>query len=358
MGRMKLAVVGAGAWGTTLASIVAHRAETWLWAREEEVVESIADHQVNDAFLPGFDLPEELRATRALGLALAGADVLIVAVPAQHVRATIGAVAPLIPCGATIISAAKGIELATGLRMSEVLAEVLPEHDPAAIGIISGPNLAREVMAGHPSATCIAFSDPERAMAMQSVLMTSTLRVYSGDDVVGCEIGGAAKNVIAIAAGVADGLGYGMNTKAALVTRGLAELTRLGVALGGQPLTFLGLAGNGDLVATCNSPLSRNRRLGEELARGRTLPEIRAASRTVAEGVDTTPALLALAARVGVDMPIAATVDALLRAELRPDEVVARLMRRTPKAELDGLRAHRTGDPIDAPPERVRAPAT
>jgi glycerol-3-phosphate dehydrogenase (NAD(P)+) len=338
---MKITVIGAGAWGTTLASSVAPRAETWLWAREDEVVESIADHGMNDAFLPDARLSPELRATVELAEALDGADVVIVAVPAQHVRATMGAACLLLPPAATIISATKGIELATGLRMSQVLAEALPDHDPASIGIISGPNLAREIMAGHPSATCVAFPDERLAMAMQPLLMTDTLRVYTGDDVVGCEIGGAAKNVIAIAAGVADGLGYGMNTKAALVTRGLAELTRLGVALGGQPLTFLGLAGNGDLVATCSSPFSRNRRVGEELARGRLLDDIRSASRTVAEGVDSTPALLALADRVGVDLPISATVRALLRAELGPGDVVARLMQRTPKAELDGLRAHR-----------------
>jgi glycerol-3-phosphate dehydrogenase (NAD(P)+) len=337
---MKLAVVGAGAWGTTLASIVAERGETWLWAREPDVVGSIADHRVNEAYLPGFALPRGLVVTGSLDVALAGADVVVVAVPAQYVRDTLGAARWLVPVGATVLGAAKGIELTTGLRMSQVLAEVLPEHDVAAIGVISGPNLAREVMAGHPSATCVAFPDRGHATTMQSVLMSESLRVYTGDDVVGCEIGGAAKNVIAIAAGVADGLGYGMNTKAALVTRGLAELTRLGVALGGHPLTFLGLAGNGDLVATCSSPSSRNRRVGEELAHGRTVQEIRAASRTVAEGIDTTPALLALATRHGVDMPISATVNALLRAELGPGDVVARLMQRSPKAELDGLGAN------------------
>jgi glycerol-3-phosphate dehydrogenase (NAD(P)+) len=334
---MKVAVIGAGAWGTTLASLLSSRAETWLWAREDEVVETITRRRQNEAFLHGFVLPPELRASGSMDAVLAGADVVVLAVPAQHVRGTLAAARPILPAPATIVSASKGIELATGRRMSEVLGEVLADHDPAAIGVISGPNLAREVMAGHPSATCVAFADPTRATAVQALLMSDTMRVYTGDDVVGCEIGGAAKNVIAIAAGVADGLGYGMNTKAAVVTRGLAELTRLGVALGGRPLTFLGLAGNGDLVATCTSALSRNRRVGEELGHGRSLSDIRATERSVAEGVDSAPALLLLAAGVGVDMPISAAVDALLRGELGPGDLVARLMQRSPKAELDGL---------------------
>jgi glycerol-3-phosphate dehydrogenase (NAD(P)+) len=221
--------------------------------------------------------------------------------------------------------------------MSEVLAEVLPDHDAAAIGALSGPNLAREVMAGHPTATCVAFREVGRATAVQSLLTSETLRVYTSDDVVGCEIGGAAKNVIAIAAGVADGLGYGMNTKAALVTRGLAEMTRLGVALGGRTLTFLGLAGNGDLVATCSSPLSRNRHVGEALARGETVRSIVERDGSVAEGIDVAPALMTMAERVGIDLPISSTVVALLRGDLEPGDVVARLMRRSPKAELEGL---------------------
>ncbi len=221
--------------------------------------------------------------------------------------------------------------------MSEVLAEVLHDHDPRAIGVLSGPNLAREVMDRQPAATCVAFPDLAHANTVQSIFMSDTLRVYTSDDVVGCETGGAAKNVIAIAAGVADGLGCGMNTKASLITRGLAEITRLGVALGGQSLTFLGLAGNGDLIATCSSPQSRNRRLGEELAKGKSLHEVIAATRSVAEGAETAPALVELARRVGVEMPISETVAALLRGELTTGEVVPFLMRRSPKQELDGL---------------------
>jgi len=221
--------------------------------------------------------------------------------------------------------------------MTEVLAQVLPGHGPGAIGALAGPNLAREVAEGHPSATCVAFTDPDRAGAVQSLLMSDTFRVYTSDDVVGCEVGGAVKNVIAIAAGVADGLGYGTNTKAALITRGLAELTRLGLALGGQPLTFLGLAGNGDLVATCTSSLSRNHHVGEELGKGRRLSEIMAETQTVAEGVKTVPVVLELAARHGVDMPIAQAVGALVREEVNARELALQLMRREPKPELHGM---------------------
>jgi len=308
-----------------------------LWARELEVVESVRDDHENRPFLHGFRLPDELTVTNELDEALDDVDVVVVAVPSQHLRATITAARPLVPRRATIVSVAKGIELGTGRRMSQVLSEVLVDHRPDSIGVLSGPTLAREIMGGQPAATCIAFPDLARATVVQSLFMGDAFRVYTSDDVVGCEIGGAAKNVIAIAAGVADGLGYGMNTKAALITRGLAELTRLGVALGGRPLTFLGLAGNGDLIATCSSPYSRNRRVGEELARGRSLDDIARATQTVAEGIKTAPALLELAGTVGVDLPISTTVDAVLRGDVSPLEVVPLLMQRSPKAELQGL---------------------
>jgi glycerol-3-phosphate dehydrogenase (NAD(P)+) len=241
------------------------------------------------------------------------------------------------PRGSIILSVAKGIEVESGKRMTEVLGEALPDHDPSSIGVLSGPNLATEVMAGHPSATCVAFVDPAHADTVQRLLMGDRLRVYTSSDVVGCEIGGAVKNVIAIAAGVADGLGYGMNTKAALITRGLAELSRLGVSVGGHPLTFLGLAGNGDLIATCSSPRSRNHYVGEELAKGRHIADILAGMTSVAEGVETAPGTLRLARRQGVVMPISETVGDLLAGRLTADEVVVRLMRREPRSELDGL---------------------
>jgi glycerol-3-phosphate dehydrogenase (NAD(P)+) len=300
-------------------------------------VESVRRDRENHAFLDGFRLPAELEVTGDLGVALDDVDVVVVAVPSQHLRATMTAARPVVPENALLVSVAKGIEVGTNCRMSEVLAEVSAGRDRRTIGVLSGPNLAREVMSGQPAATCVAFPDLAPATRVQTLFMGDALRVYTSDDVVGCEIGGAAKNVIAIAAGVADGLGYGMNTKAALITRGLAELTRLGVALGGRPLTFLGLAGNGDLIATCASPHSRNRRVGEELAKGRRLEEITGATKAVAEGVATAPALLALAASVGVEMPLSAAVATLLQGELSPPEVVPLLMQRRPKAELHGL---------------------
>jgi glycerol-3-phosphate dehydrogenase (NAD(P)+) len=269
--------------------------------------------------------------------ALDGADLVLLAVPCAHFREVVTQAAEWIRRESLVLSVAKGIELGTGMRMTEVLHEVLDGHNPHAIGALSGPNLAREIMAGHPSATCVAFTDHAAAQAVQRFLMSDRLRVYTSQDVIGCEIGGAVKNVIAIAAGVADGLGYGMNTKAALITRGLAELSRLGVALGGHPLTFLGLAGNGDLIATCSSPQSRNHRVGQELAKGRPIGDIVGEMASVAEGVQTTPAVLRLATRVGAVMPISETVDDLLSGRLTPAEVVPKLMRREPRMELDGL---------------------
>ena len=334
---MKVAVVGAGAWGTTLASIVANDADTWLWAREAHVVDAIQARRTNPLFLPGFSIPPSVRATRDLAAALDGADIVVVAVPAQHVRATLIPASAAVASDATVVIATKGIELATRRRMSEVVSEVLADHDTTAIGVISGPNLAREVMAGQPTATCVAFAEPNRAAQVRDLLMSDPLRVYTSDDVVGCEVGGAAKNVIAIAAGVADGLGYGLNTKATVVARGLAELTRLGVALGGRPLTFLGLAGIGDLVATCSSPLSRNRSLGEALGRGTSLRTALAAGLSVPEGVQTAPALVAMSSDVDVEMPIVTAVADLLHGGIGVDDMVARLMRRSPKAELHGL---------------------
>jgi glycerol-3-phosphate dehydrogenase (NAD(P)+) len=340
---VNVGVLGAGSWGTTVASLLAARTPTRLWAREAEVVESVRRHGENQLFLPGLPLPSDLRVTNDIAEVLDGADVVVVAVPAQHLRSITRQAQPSIRSHALVLSVAKGIELGSGRRMTEVLAEVLADHDPDDIGVLGGPNLAREVMAGQPSATCIAFPDITRAETLQALLTGDTLRVYTSHDVVGCEIGGAVKNVLATAAGAADGLGYGMNTQAALLTRGLAELTRLGVALGGQPLTFLGLTGNGDLIATCGSPQSRNRRVGEELAKGRPLPTIVSEMKMVAEGVETAPAVLELARRVGVEMPISATVAALLDGRLSPSDVVPTLMHREPTTELHGLSAESLG---------------
>jgi glycerol-3-phosphate dehydrogenase (NAD(P)+) len=333
---MRVAVLGAGAWGTTLASLAVARSPTTLWAFEPEVVRSLRERGENSMYLAGFPLPRALRATVDLEEALREADLVLVAVPCAHLRDVAVEAAQWIRKDRIVVSVAKGIELETGRRMTEVLQEALDGHDSGSIGALSGPNLAREIMAGHPAATCVAFTDHVPAETVQHVLMSDRLRVYTSPDVIGCEIGGAVKNVIAIAAGVADGLGYGMNTKAALITRGLAELSRLGVALGGHPMTFLGLAGNGDLIATCSSQQSRNHRVGLELATGRSIGEIVGNMASVAEGVEATPAVLRLAKRVGVVMPISETVEDLLCGRLTPAEVVPKLMRREPRTELDG----------------------
>jgi glycerol-3-phosphate dehydrogenase (NAD(P)+) len=340
---MQVAVIGGGAWGTTMAAMVSARADVVLWAREDEVVGAVNTRHENTVFLPGVDLPASLRATPDLDEAVQGRDVVIMAVPAQHVRSVGSALTGLLPSTVPVVSLTKGIEQHTLLRPTEVLAQVLARQGEPAIGVLSGPNLAREIAGGEPSATVIAMSDEVRAGEIQRLLTNERFRVYVSTDVVGCEIGGAVKNVIAIAAGMADGLGFGWNSRAALITRGLAELARLGVALGGDPLTFLGLAGSGDLVATCCSPMSRNRTVGVELGRGRSLEEVTADGRAVVEGVATAPGVLALAQRVGVEMPISAQVVGVLRQERTPVEALAELMGRAPGSELHGLTRPRPG---------------
>ena len=332
-----VAVVGGGAWGTTLSALASAGGPTRLWAREPEVVDAVREHHENRLFLPGVVLPAGIDVSSDLDQTVAGADVVVVAVPAQHVRAVVAEASRSIASGAIVVSVAKGIEANTGLRMTQVLADVLPSVPRGAIGVLAGPNLAREVIAGHPSATTVAFADPDAAAAVQQRLTGPTFRVYTSTDVVGCEIGGAVKNVIAIAAGVAAGLNCGMNTMAALVTRGLAELARLGVAMGGDPLTFLGLAGNGDLIATCGSPLSRNHRVGRELAMGWTIEEILAGMTSVAEGVSTAPVIVDFAQRHHVDMPITETVAALLEGRIGARDAITTLMSRQPTSELRGL---------------------
>jgi glycerol-3-phosphate dehydrogenase (NAD(P)+) len=333
---MKLTVIGAGAWGTTLAALASERAPTTLWARERTVANDVCSHHENTAFLPGFPLPPQLVATVDLLGALAGANVVVVAVPSPHVRRVMSEAITAIDPHAVVVSVTKGLEAGTGKRMTEVITETLRGHDPASIGLLAGPNLAREVMAGHPSATCVAFDQIRCATDVQCLLGSDRLRIYTSCDVVGCEISGAVKNVIAVAAGIADGLGYGMNTKAALTTRGLAELARLGTAMGGNPLTFIGLAGAGDLMATCASPLSRNRGVGEQIARGQPLAEL-PSTISCAEGVSSVGAVLTLAARYGVAMPICETVAAVLAGHITPSGAVSRLMGRPSTVELHDL---------------------
>jgi glycerol-3-phosphate dehydrogenase (NAD(P)+) len=329
-------VVGAGSWGTALARLAAARAEVRLWAREPEVVETVRDCRENTLYLPGRLLPEAVICTGDLSQALAGAEVVIMAVPSHGFREVLRRARPDLPAAAPIISVTKGIEQESLKRMTEI---VLDEtgRAPETVGVLTGPNLAREIADGQPAATVVAMSDGAAAEAVQSLFMGPTLRVYTNPDVVGCESAGALKNVMAIAAGMAAGLGYGDNSTAALITRALAELTRLGVALGGRPLTFSGLAGMGDLVATCISAQSRNRQVGVALGKGRRLEEITAEMRMVAEGVKTTAAVLALADRHSMDMPIAAMVGRVLYEGCNPADMVAGLMGRAAKAELHGI---------------------
>jgi glycerol-3-phosphate dehydrogenase (NAD(P)+) len=327
-------VLGAGSWGTAMAGMCARRVPTTLWARRPELALSMARDGRNPDYLPELALPGGLRATSDLAEAVEGAGVVVMAVPSHGFRAVLAEAGPHLGAGVPVISLTKGVEQGSLARMTEVIAEVAPGHP---YGVLTGPNLVGEIVAGHPTASVIATADPQLAAALQQLFSTGAFRVYTNPDVVGCELGGALKNVVAIAAGIADGMGFGDNTRAALITRGVAELTRLGVALGGQPLTFGGLTGIGDLVATCCSRRSRNRSVGEELARGRPLGEITGGTRMVAEGVRTSDAVVELAARAGVEMPIADQVVAVLHGVTPPGEVVAALMGRMMKPELHGL---------------------
>jgi glycerol-3-phosphate dehydrogenase (NAD(P)+) len=266
--------------------------------------------------------------------ALSGADLVVMGVPSHGFRAVLAEGSAFIDPGVPVLSLSKGVEQDTLLRMTEVIEELLPGH-PA--GVLTGPNLAKEILAGFPALSVVALADGDLAARLQGVFATPTFRVYTNTDVVGCEVAGALKNVMAIAAGMADGMGFGDNTKAALITRGLAELTRLGIALGGQPLTFSGLAGMGDLVATCMSRQSRNRYVGEELGKGRTLDEIVAEMNMVAEGVKTARAVVALAERVNVEMPIAEEVVAVLNGDKKAADAIAPLMERERGHELQGI---------------------
>jgi glycerol-3-phosphate dehydrogenase (NAD(P)+) len=334
----RVAVIGAGSWGTAIAAIVAGNEPTVLWARRPELAEAIERDHENADYLAEIPLPEKLHATSDLAEACASADVVVFAVPSHGLRTVLAEARAYVGAGAAIVSLAKGIEQGTLRRMTEVIAEELPEHDAGRIGVLTGPNLAREVAEGQPTASVVAVPDAKVAEALQRVFFAPTLRVYTNPDVIGCETAGALKNVLAIGAGIADGLGYGDNTKAALITRGLAELARLGVALGGEPLTFAGLAGMGDLIATCASPQSRNRHVGVELGRGRVLDDIVSEMNMVAEGVKTTAAVIELAAANEVEMPLASFVGRVLYEGAHPADLVPELMLRKAKPELHGMR--------------------
>jgi glycerol-3-phosphate dehydrogenase (NAD(P)+) len=332
---IRVAVVGAGSWGTTVAALACGNTPTVLWARRPELAVEIASHHTNSAYLPGFDLPPELHATADLEEAVCGADVLVMGVPSHGMRATVRELASYVRPWIPIVSLAKGLEQGTHLRMTEVVAEELPGHP---VGALTGPNLAREILSGHAAASVVAITDDHIAGELQRIFATSVFRVYTHHDVVGCEVAGALKNVVAIASGMADGLGTGDNTRAAVITRGLAELSRLGEAMGGEVMTFAGLAGMGDLVATCISRHSRNRYVGEQLGRGHTLDEVVAEMNMVAEGIKTSKVVIELAERYGVDMPIAREVHAVVHEGRSAAEAYRGLLRREIGSELHGMR--------------------
>jgi glycerol-3-phosphate dehydrogenase (NAD(P)+) len=313
---MRVTVLGGGSWGTTMASLIAPRHPTVLWARNPEVARSVNTAHRNPFYVSRFELAEELRATSDLEEATCDADLLIVGVPTSGFRKVLedskGFVRPWIP----VVSLSKGLEHGSLLRMTEVIKDVFPGHPAAAL---TGPNIASEILSGKAAAAVVATEDLDVAAEIQKVVTRGVFRVYVNHDVIGCEIGGALKNVVAIASGIGEGLGVGDNTRAAVISRGLAELTRLGVAMGAEPITFAGLAGVGDLIATCMSPFSRNRAVGEELGKGRKLEDVLHEMRMVAEGVNTAVLVLELAARYNVDMPICTMIDRVVKGEIAPE---------------------------------------
>ncbi len=332
MKTMEITVLGAGSWGTTLADLLAKKGHNVrLWAREAEVVESIREKGVNEMFLPGVRLDASLRAFSSADEAVNNARIIVSVVPSHGVRGVFKKIKSALPGNAVIVSASKGIEGETLLTPAAIIRDVLGgERD---VAVLSGPSFAKEVSKGLPAALSVAARSVETARLVQEVFSTPAFRVYTTIDVMGVELGGALKNVMAIAAGISDGLGLGYNARAALITRGLAEMSRLGAALGAKERTFSGLSGLGDLVLTCTGPLSRNYTVGLELGRGRSIKEIIASKKTVAEGVKTSRAVLALSEREGVDMPIVRAVCTVIEGGRAPGEVVSGLMGRELKEE-------------------------
>ena len=331
---IQVAVIGGGSWGTTVAHLCAKNTPTTLWARRDEVAAEVRDHHTNSRYLSGFQLTPSLHATSSMDEAVCTADLLVMGVPSHGMRETAlelaGCLRPWVP----VISLSKGLEQGSRLRMTQVLGEELPGHP---CGVLTGPNLAKEILAGGAAASVLAMEDDNIAEALQEIFSSDLFRVYTNSDVIGCEVAGALKNVVAIASGMADGLGTGDNTRAAVITRGLSELTRLGCAMGGQSMTFSGLAGMGDLIATCISPQSRNRYVGEQLGKGRTIEEIIDEMNMVAEGVKTSSVVMELAQQYGVDLPIAQSVFAVVHEGAPATEAYRGLLSRTNRAEMHGM---------------------
>jgi glycerol-3-phosphate dehydrogenase (NAD(P)+) len=329
---INVGVVGAGSWGTTVAAMAAENAPTVLWARRAELAEQINREHVNGDYLAAYSLPDQLRATSSLEEAVRFADVLVMAVPSHGYRDVAAEAARHLRPWVPVVSLTKGLERGSRKRMSEVTRDEMPGHP---VAVLTGPNLAKEILSGQPAASVVAVDDPDIAAELQRIFGRPSLRVYTNTDVVGCEVGGVVKNVIAIAAGMAEGMGFGDNTRATLITRGLAEMTRLGIAMGGQAATFAGLAGMGDLIATCSSKQSRNNMVGFQLGQGTLISEVLASMNMVAEGVKSSPSVLDLARRHAVDMPITEQVVAVCHQGRPAKEALAALMQRTRKSEME-----------------------
>jgi glycerol-3-phosphate dehydrogenase (NAD(P)+) len=329
----RVAVLGGGSWGTAVASIVSRSAPTVLWSRSPDTAVDVNQRRRNRRYLGEVELHAALSATASLDAAVENADVVVMGVPSQAFRGVLEEAVPHLRPWVPVVSLVKGLEQGTDRRMTEIVSEVLPGH-PA--GVLAGPNIAKEVLAGYAAAATIAMPDQNSAEQLAELFRTSRFRIYSTTDVVGVEVAGALKNVYAIAAGMGDGVGAGYNTKAMVITRSLREMTRLGEAMGGQRDTFAGLAGMGDLIVTCTSPLSRNRHVGEQLGAGRKIGEVLAAMTQVAEGVKTTPVVIEIAEALDVDLPIAREVDAVLRGEATVDDAYRGLTRTVPGHEIHG----------------------
>lgn len=332
MADLKVAVLGGGSWGTTVAALTARNVPVTIWARNSDTVDEINRDHRNETYLPGADLPKTLCATHDIGEAVSEADVVVMGIPSQNFRSVLVEVRKHLRAWVPVVSLTKGLELDTRMRMTEIVKEILPGHP---VGVLTGPNLAREIMAGQAAASVIAMDDDIIVRSLQRVFKSGLFRVYTNTDVIGCELGGVLKNIIAIAVGMGDGQGAGDNTRAALITRGLSEVTRLGVAMGGLETTFAGLAGMGDMIATCTSSQSRNRHVGMELGKGKSMETIANEMFMVAEGAKSAPAVMALAEEHGVDMPIARDVYRVVSGEMTARGVYRGLLRTTAGAESE-----------------------
>ena len=332
MKRFKISVLGGGSWGTTTASVISRQCNAVLWARDAQIVDEINQDRTNTRYLPDATLHPKLTATTALNVAVEHADAVLIAVPSSHFREVLMNALPDMPRDIPVISLSKGLEKGSRMRMTEIIRDVSPHSIP---GVLTGPNLAREIVAGQAAASVLALEAHDAALALQPTLNNGLFRVYTNEDVIGCELGGVLKNIIAIAVGMGDGLGAGDNTRAALITRGLAEMSRLGEALGGKAETFAGLAGMGDMIATCTSPQSRNRHVGMELAKGRSIEDIIDSMHMVAEGVKSVPTVIELAREKGISLPISEDVYSVITGESNARGVYRGLLRVTAGAESE-----------------------